>query len=417
MKRLLKILAFLYIVAFSAYADGKWTQKAAFGGTARYRATGFSINGKGYLGTGGDGSSLYKDFWEYDPQTNTWTQKADFGGTARDYVVGFSIGSKGYIGTGVDSWDKTKDFWEYDPQTNTWTQKADFGGTARIAAVGFSIGDKGYIGTGSVTKDFWEYDPQTNTWTQKADFGGGLRSQAVGFSIGDKGYIGTGWNGSSVLKDFWEYDPQINTWTQKADFGGTARWGVVGFSVGNSGYIGLGYDGLLGEGTSRKDLWNYDKEMDTWTQKADFSGSARWEAVGFSIGSKGYIGTGKDKRGSTVYIMGDFWEYDTTNSFVVEPVTLPNEYKLYQNSPNPFNTSTTISYSILEKSYIEIAIYNSAGQKIECLINNLHEAGRYEVQWNASKISSGIYFYRIVAGSTDNLSEQFVECKEMILLR
>jgi hypothetical protein len=42
-----------------------------------------------------------------------------------------------------------KDFWEYDPATNTWTQKADFGGTARYSAVGFSIADKGYLGTGT----------------------------------------------------------------------------------------------------------------------------------------------------------------------------------------------------------------------------------------------------------------------------
>jgi N-acetylneuraminic acid mutarotase len=68
-----------------------------------------------------------------------------------------------------------KDFWEYDPATNTWKQKADFGGGVRSVAVGFSIADKGYIGTGwddSYKKDFWEYDPTTNTWTQKADFGG-----------------------------------------------------------------------------------------------------------------------------------------------------------------------------------------------------------------------------------------------------
>src|SRR5438045_7987523 len=91
---------------------------------------------------------LYKkDFWEYDPATDTWTQKADFGGVARNRATGFSINGKGYIGTG---WDGSfrKDFWEYDPATNTWTLKADFGGTARYSAPGFSIGNKGYVGTG-----------------------------------------------------------------------------------------------------------------------------------------------------------------------------------------------------------------------------------------------------------------------------
>lgn len=74
---------------------------------------------------------MKKDFWEYDPATNAWTQKADFGGTPRFLATGFSISGKGYIGTGDGTTGYTKDFWEYDPMTNIWTQKADFGGTAR----------------------------------------------------------------------------------------------------------------------------------------------------------------------------------------------------------------------------------------------------------------------------------------------
>ena len=165
---------------------------------------------------------------------------------------------------------------------NTWTQKADFGGTGRSDAVGFSIGSKGYIGTGgsyngswSWYKDFWEYDPAVNTWTQKADFGGIVRSDAVGFSIGTKGYIGTGegYNGHNGLftKDFWEYDPVANTWTQKADFGGTARYGAVGFSIGTKGYIGTGTDDSYYD---TKDFWEYDPVANTWTQKADFGGGS-----------------------------------------------------------------------------------------------------------------------------------------------
>ena len=127
------------------------------------------------------------------PNGNVWTSKAQVGGGDRIYAAGFSIGAKGYIGTGtgdISGFPKYRDFWEYDPVTNTWTQKADFGGTARQNAVGFSIGSKGYIGTGSApipTKDFWEYDPASTTWTQNANFGGVSRIRAAGFSIGSKG--------------------------------------------------------------------------------------------------------------------------------------------------------------------------------------------------------------------------------------
>src|ERR1039457_5533181 len=81
-----------------------------------------------------------------------------------------------------------------------------------------------------------------------------------------------------------------NTWVQKANFGGAARLWAVGFSIGNKGYIGTGED--MG-GTDYRDFWQYNITTNSWTQKANFGGIARYRAVGFSIGSKGYIGTGQ----------------------------------------------------------------------------------------------------------------------------
>ncbi len=193
---------------------------------------------------------------------------------------------------------------------NTWGQLPDFGGEERDFAVGFSIGSKGYVGTGRngyiYLNDFWEYDPVVNAWAQKADFAGTKRDGAVGFSIGTKGYLGTGvniTNGYVRYKDFWEYNPVTNIWTQKADFGGNERSYAVGFSIGNKGYIGTGSDVI---GLMCKDFWEYDPSTDTWKQKSDFEGVPREFAVGFSIGNKGYIGTGN----TTIGIGQDFWEYN-----------------------------------------------------------------------------------------------------------
>jgi len=168
MKKNFTLLIAITTIAFRSHAQGTWTQKSDVGGTARLAGVGFSIGGKGYIGTGDShGYGRKKDFWEYDPSTNAWTQKADFGGKERYMAVGFSIGSKGYIGTGLDGFGFYKnDFWEFDPVTNSWTQKADVGGSVRDLAVGFSIDSKGYIGTGNVGgtyfNDFWEYTPDTN---------------------------------------------------------------------------------------------------------------------------------------------------------------------------------------------------------------------------------------------------------------
>jgi hypothetical protein len=98
-----------------------------------------------------------------------------------------------------------------------------------------------------------------------------------------------------------------NTWTQKANFGGTAREAAVGFSIGNKGYIGTGEDQ---NSNVCRDFWAYDPSTNTWTQKANFGGIARERAVGFSIGAKGYIGTGQGASNA----LNDFWEYDTTSN-------------------------------------------------------------------------------------------------------
>ena len=296
-------LAIAALILVSNSVLSQWTQKADFGGGGRYEAFGFSINDKGYIGGGRNATGAKKDFWEYDPATNTWSQKADLG-SETGVAAGYSIGDKGYVVSGL-----SKQFWEYDPVANTWVRKADFGGVGRGVAVGFSIGTKGYFGTGSIhlggeLKDFWEYDPSTDTWTQKADVGGFPRWYATGFSIGNKGYIGTGNSSTSPdwdLKDFWEYDPATNIWTRKVDFGGGKRYGAVGFSIGDKGYLGTGYENVIGFKT---DFWEYDQSANTWLQKEDFPGTRRFSAVGFSISNdKGYIGTGLSGA------LADFWEY------------------------------------------------------------------------------------------------------------
>ncbi|MBP9083832.1 MAG: T9SS type A sorting domain-containing protein [Bacteroidia bacterium] len=416
MKYVILIFAsFLAAVSVYSQAPNTWTQKAHFGGTARWGAVGFSMGSKGYLGTGfsNDVATEYKDFWEYDPALNTWTQKADFGGTARHSAVGFSIGSKGYLGTGSSNiYPYTfKDFWEYDPALNTWTQKAGFGGTARYLAVGFSIVGKGYLGTGfsydGVThyKDFWEYDPALNTWTQKTNFGGTARYGAVGFSIGSKGYLGTGFyfDGTShYIKDFWEYDPALNTWFKKADFGGTARYLANGFSIGSKGYLGTGVD--VTYPYSIEDFWEYDPALNTWTQKTDFGGGERSSSVGFSIGSKGYLGTGYSYDG-TPHKYKNFWEYtpectglavyadadsdgygDAVNSFFAADCIVPEGY-ITTNSSDCDDANAAVNPSIAE--VCGNAIDDDCNGQVDCClipaissINNITSTSA-QLNWQA----------------------------------
>ena len=98
-----------------------------------------------------------------------------------------------------------------------------------------------------------------------------------------------------------------NTWIQMSDVGinlpngPTGRHSAVGFSIGTKGYIGTGQDGS----SLRNDFWEFDQATNVWTQKASFAGPARSGAAGFSIGTKGYVGTGMAGASKN-----DFWEYD-----------------------------------------------------------------------------------------------------------
>ena len=138
------------------------------------------------------------------------------------------------------------------------------------------------------------------------------RSYAVGFSIGIKGYIGTGvhvddFENYSFCQDFWEWDQSTNLWTRKADIGGLGRYAAVGFSIGTKGYIGTGD---ASNAAFSRDFWEWDQATNIWTRKADLEGSGRSLAVGFSIGTKGYIGTGGTPEGVNSPYANDFWEWD-----------------------------------------------------------------------------------------------------------
>ena len=249
-------------------------------------------------------------------------------------------------------------------QPGSWQQKSSLGWngivepTGRYAAVAFSIGNNGYFATGydntGNRKDLWEYDPVADAWTQKADFGGSPREFAVGFVIGGKGYIGLGDSaGPSIgtitnFSDLWEYDTAANSWTQKSGFPGGARSQATAFSIGGKGYVGTGAGG---NGYSfYNDFWEYDPVADSWTQKAGFGGAAREGAIGFSIGGKGYVGTGNNGNQVSLAYLTDFWEYD--------PVA--DNWTQKANFGGPQRTLAT-GFSIGNKGYVGLGFYYTLG--------------------------------------------------------
>ena len=102
--------------------------------------------------------------------------------------------------------------------------------------------------------------------------------------------------------------------------------------------------------------------------------------------------------------------FEYSETIKIDYSGIPDNYSLSQNYPNPFNISTIIKYSIPEEKLVTIKIYNALGEEVRTLTNEIKQPGRYSINYDARSLSSGLYFYRLVAGD-------FVETKKMLLLK
>lgn len=124
-------------------------------------------------------------------------------------------------------------------------------------------------------------------------------------------------------------------------------------------------------------------------------------------------------KGAVLIVSNDFDEprkiIDTNLELITDirnlaEETVPSEFKLMQNYPNPFNPTTTIEFTIPKHALVNIKIYNVLGKEISTLVNEEFKAGAYQIQLNAKSLSSGLYFYRISAGS-------FMQTRKLLVVK
>jgi hypothetical protein len=89
---------------------------------------------------------------------------------------------------------------------------------------------------------------------------------------------------------------------------------------------------------------------------------------------------------------------------------LPKAHALYQNYPNPFNPRTYVRYAICDVIHVSLEVYDISGKKVATLVDEIKQPGEYIATWDAMSITSGVYYYRLIAG-------QFMETKKLILIR
>jgi len=292
-----------------------WTQISTFIGPARSDAIGFSINGKGFLGTGSQFISYgtfrgLDDFYQFDPTNNSWTSVTSFPGGGRSQCFGFSVGTKGFVGGGYSTlngnWIAQNDFWEFDSQNNTWSKLQDFPGNVNPYMCFFSSSVKGFVFDGLY---LFEYDPLTKKWTNLGNFENEVRRDAVGASIDNKCYIGLGYYNTGLYQgisanSFYCFDLNNNTWTKFSEINWNTRRGISYFSYTDNIYFGFGNESINDNSGLMKDFWKYNVTSKQLSRLPDFSGSAGYKD-GFSIMSKVYVGLGYN--GNTFPL--DFWAF------------------------------------------------------------------------------------------------------------
>ena len=181
-----------------------------------------------------------------------------------------------------------------------------------------------------------------------------------------------------------------DTWVSKWPFSAPFS-SVVITSDGNNAFAGMiNFNGTL-HSTDGGDSWNFFNDGLTDTYVNDI--------IITSTGTV-FAGTRDGVFKGSVVITG----------IEEKEINIPKEFYLFQNYPNPFNPNTNINFSIPNSSFVTLKVYDVLGKEVANLVNEELSAGTYNFNFDAAKLTSGIYFYRI---QTDN----FVETKKMTLLK
>jgi len=365
-----------------------------------------------------------------------WTKL--FGGNESDY--GYYIqqssvipGDEGYIvgggtsssGAGlIDAW-----LIKTDPMGNTTWIKTYGGSKTDYLYCVEQTSDGGYISTGWTSSFSPSYEDvyliRTNSsgdtlWTKTY---GGTESD-IGRSVKqttDGGYIIAGWTrsfgGGSNDVYLIKTDNIGNIlWTKT--YGGV--YNEEGHSVLQTldgGYIIAGFKQIISG------------NFDVWLLRTDASGNILWtKTIGGSGDDRarslqrtsdgGYILTGWTSSFGAGFI--DIWVIKIApdlSNVQYNQDQMPEFYVLSQNYPNPFNPTTIIKYQIPELSFVTIKIFDVLGNEVAALVNEEKPAGSYGVEFDATNLPSGIYFYQLQALPTGRQAGSFVETKKMVLMK
>ncbi len=276
------------------------------------------------------------------------------------------------------------------------------------------VGTSTETGSGSDITTIKYDDSGSEIWKRHFNGSGNGNDQAVEVIIDDDDVfvLGRVWNGS-------DYDGVLI----KYDSAGTLQWNktiaglpgtdeIISTMLSSEGVI------LVGGGLKLDTSSGYDFFMKAYTINGDFAFSEYYNGAG---NGDDYIVDMKTNNYGEIFVsgnsMGPNSNFDIVTIMYTDMVNvnqisgnIPSSFSLHQNYPNPFNPTTSIKFKVKSLKDVKLSVYNNIGKEVAVLVNEKLSAGEYEYQFDGSNLSSGVYFYRLLAG-------EFVETRKMVLMK
>jgi photosystem II stability/assembly factor-like uncharacterized protein len=345
----------------------------------------------------GHGTSVVYSLWMFDSQTiisagasgkiykttdggQTFSNLSNLGTTSAMYSLFFFDESTGYVaGAGGRAYKTTNGGVNWTqltfPLSNTF-----YDVQFTSPSTGWISGTSGalmYTMNEGATWNIADKFPSTQTTYEMSIFGNRL------WTCGGNGNILRGYSDPTIPVELTSFTARVTNGNIELSWQTVTEINNAGFDIErrnkNSYWYSIGY--IPGNGTTTE-INNY-----SFVDTSPFNGVNfyRLKQIDFS-------GT---------YEFSDVIEVD---------VRMPSHYTLEQNYPNPFNPVTTIKYSVVNTTHVRLTIYNSIGEEVTTLVNKIQSPGRYNVEFDGLKLSSGVYLYQLRAGN-------FVNTKKMILMK
>jgi len=379
---------------------------------------------------GQTGSARLNDIWEFDIDANTWTDITPGAGSApalrRTPVSVYDpVGHRMITWSGQGAGNGFfNDVWEFDLTANAWSEFAPAGGPPNIrygAAGAFDpvAGDlvtfAGFTNQGRFD-DVWRFGAAGETWTDASAVSNPLERclHSASYDSQKHRLIMYGGQNAGARDDIWAFDLALNKWTELTPvIRPPGRWFAAHIydSANNRATI---FGGNTGSEV-KNEVWVFDLWTNAWTKLSPTGTppSAREGAAAIYDGANDRMVVFGGKNGTD---FNEVWSLENlSDSPTHAGYTRPaNGTVLEQNSPNPFNPTTTIRYELGAPGSVVLRVYDLRGRVVRTLVDANRASGPNSAVWNGRddrgvRAASGVYFYRLEAGGS-------VVSKKMVLV-